>query len=164
MSDDAIKTALKLMPYGFYAITSKTASDENAMVANWVTQASFSPRLLALGIQNDCHSYGLIKEGQVFTVNIFQEADQEAMMPFTKSRAKKPDKMIEATYTAAPETGCPVLEGATAYIECRVQQIVETGGDHDIVIGECVNAGILKENSTVEDTLSLVKIGWSYAG
>lgn len=163
MSDDAIKTALKLVPYGFYAITSKTDSDENAMVANWLTQASFSPRLLALGIQNDCHSYSLIKEGQVFTVNIFQETDQEFMMPFTKSRAKNPNKMTDASYTSAPETGCPVLEGAAAYIECRVMQIVETGGDHDIVIGECINAAILKEGN-VEQTLTLSKLGWSYAG
>ena len=163
MSDDSIKTALKLMPYGFYAVTSKTADDENAMVLNWVTQTSFSPRLLAIGIQNDCHSYGLIKEGQVFALNIFQAADKDAMMPFTKGRSKNPDKMKDASYTAAPATGCPVLEGASAYIECRVTQIVETGGDHNIVIGECVNAGIVKE-SEVGDSITLTNLGWSYAG
>lgn len=163
MSDDPIKTALRLMPYGFYSVTSKTENDENAMVLNWVTQASFSPHLLALGIQNDCHSYELIKESQVFTLNIFQLADQKAMMPFIKNQAKNPDKMKNATYTFAPETGCPVLDGATAFVECRVTEIVETGGDHNIVIGECINAEVLKE-SEVGDSMTLMALGWSYAG
>jgi flavin reductase (DIM6/NTAB) family NADH-FMN oxidoreductase RutF len=48
MSDDKMKDALRMMPYGFYAITSKSGDDVNGMVANWVTQVSFEPRLLAL--------------------------------------------------------------------------------------------------------------------
>ena len=32
MSDESIKSALKMMPYGFYSITSCTSDDANAMV------------------------------------------------------------------------------------------------------------------------------------
>jgi len=31
MSDDAIKDTLKMIPYGFYAVTSKSDDDVNAM-------------------------------------------------------------------------------------------------------------------------------------
>ena len=41
MSDDLIKDALRMMPYGFYAVSSRSEDDENAMVANWVMQTSF---------------------------------------------------------------------------------------------------------------------------
>ena len=51
MSDDSIKDALRLVPYGFYAITSRNGDDMNAMVANWVSQVSFDPRLVAVGLQ-----------------------------------------------------------------------------------------------------------------
>ena len=84
-------------------------------------------------------------------------------MPFTKARAKRPDKMETASYTPAPETGAPVLAGAAAFIECKVTQIVDVGGDHDLLVGEVINAGILKEGA-VEDTLTLPHVGWSYAG
>lgn len=163
MSDNPIKDALHLMPYGFYSLTSRNGDDVNAMVANWITQASFSPRLIAVGLQKTCYTHGVIEEGRVFCINLFKKEDQEAMMPFTKSRSKRPDKMENATYSEAPETGCPILEGATAYVECQVTDIIDVGGDHDIVVGEVVGAGVLKE-AEVSDMMTLPHIGWSYAG
>ena len=93
----------------------------------------------------------------------FRKEDQDYLLPFTKSRAKNPDKMKDANYQEAPETGCPVLEGAAAYIELTVKDIVDIGADHDLLVGEPVNAAILKEGKA-EDTLTLPDIGWSYAG
>jgi flavin reductase (DIM6/NTAB) family NADH-FMN oxidoreductase RutF len=163
MSDDPIKDALRLMPYGFYSLTSRNGDDVNAMVANWITQASFTPRLIVIGLQKTCYTHGVIQAGGVFCVNLFKKENQDAMMPFTKSRSKNPDKMKEATYTAAPETGCPVLEGAAAYVECKVVDIHDVGGDHVILVGEAVGAGVMKEAS-IDDMMTLPHIGWSYAG
>lgn len=163
MSDDRVKDALLMMPYGFYSITSCTSDDANAMVANWVTQASFEPRLIALGLQKTCYTHGLIEKGASFAVNIFSQEDSEAIMPFTKGRSNSPDKMENADYTQAPVTGCPVLDGAAAYIECRVVKVVDVGGDHDIVVGEVVGGDVIKEIEAAE-ALTLPKLGWSYAG
>ncbi len=163
MSDDSIKDALRMMPYGFYSITSRSGDEVNAMVANWVSQVSFEPRLVALGLQKTSFSYGLVEEGRVFAINIFRKEDEEILMPFCKSRAKFANKMEEATYTTAPVTGCPVLDGAAAYIEFKVARIIDVGGDHDIVIGEPVGAEVLKE-SEASDVLTLPHLGWSYAG
>lgn len=163
MSTDPIKDALHLMPYGFYSITSRNGDEVNAMVANWVMQASFTPRLMVVGLQKKAYTHQVISAGGVFAINIFRKEDQEAMMPFTKGRAKKPEKMAEAIYTPAPETGCPVLQGAAAYVECRVVQVIDVGGDHDLLVGEIVGGNVLKEGE-VTDTLSLPHVGWSYAG
>ncbi len=163
MSDDPIKEALNRMPYGFYSLTSRNGDDVNAMVANWIMQASFTPRLMAIGLQKKAYTHGVISEGGVFAINIFNQEDQDAMMPFTKGRAKKPEKMAEASYTPAPQTGCPILADAAAYVECKVVKIVDVGGDHDIVIGEVIGGDVLKEGD-VDDTLTLPQIGWSYAG
>ena len=163
MSDDKIKDALRMMPYGFYAFTTRSGDDCNAMVVNWVSQMSYAPRLLAVGIQKSCHSHGLVAAGQVFGLNLFLQADSDSIMGVMKGRAKNPDKMTEATFSDAPETGVPILAGAAAYIECNVRQIVDVGGDHDIVVGEAINADVLKEGSP-PDVLSLTELGWSYAG
>ncbi|MFZ0544993.1 MAG: flavin reductase family protein [Candidatus Promineifilaceae bacterium] len=163
MSDDPIKDALHLMPYGFYSLTSRNGDDVNAMVANWIIQASFTPRLITMGLQKTCYTHGVIEKGCVFCINLFKKEDQEAMMPFTKSRAKRPDKMKEANYTEAPETGCPVLEGAAAYIECKVVAILDVGGDHDILVGKVIGGDVLKEADVI-DMMTLPHIGWSYAG
>ncbi len=163
MSDDPIKDALRMIPYGFYAISSLSEKDVNVMVATWLIQASFEPRLVALALQKTSYSHGLVKQGKVFAINIFNEADAEAIKPFTKSRDKNPDKMEDAHYSEGPETGCPILEEAAAYLECKVVAIYDYGGDHDLVVGEVVGAGVRKPGE-VGDTLSLVKLGWSYAG
>lgn len=163
MSEDLVKAALKMMPYGFYSITSRAGDEVNAMVANWVTQVSFTPRQLALGLQKTCYTHGLIEQGEVFALNIFRKEDSEVIKPFTKGRAKNPDKMQEASYTPAPGTGCPVLEGSAAYVECRLVRIVDTGGDHDIVIGEVIGAGVSTPGGA-DETLTLPDLGWSYAG
>ena len=163
MSDDKIKDALRMMPYGFYAFTTKDGEDVNAMVVNWVSQMSYAPRLLAVGIQKSCYSHGLLAVGGGFGLNIFLQADSEAIMGVTSGRAKKPEKMTEANYSAAPETGVPVLDGAAAFIECKVTRIVDVGGDHDIIVGEAINADVLKEGAP-PDVLSLTQLGWSYAG
>ncbi len=163
MSDDAIKEALNRLPYGFYSITSRNGDEVNAMVANWVMQASFTPRLVVMGLQKKAYSHGVIANGRVFAINIFNKGDEEAMMSFCKGRAKRPDKMENASYTPGPETGAPILEGAAAYIECTVRDLIDVGGDHDLLVGEVVGAGILKPGE-VTDTLTLPHVGWSYAG
>ena len=163
MSDDPIKDALQMIPYGFYSITSRYEDDVNAMVANWFTQVSFEPRQVGLAIQKNCYSRGLIGKGNVFAVNIFEKADVEMIKPYTKGRAKNPTKMEDAKYTPGLETGCPILEGATAYLECRVVAIHDNDGDHDMVIGEVVGAGVIKTGDASK-TLTLLDLGWSYAG
>lgn len=163
MSDDPIKDVLNRFPYGFYSITSRNGDDVNAMVANWVTQASFSPRLVAMALAKSAYSHGVIEAGRVFAVNLFNKADQEAIMPFTKGRAKRPQKMENAEYSAGPETGCPILAGAAAYLECKVVQMIDVGGDHVLLVGQVVNGAVLKPGD-VDDTLTLPHLGWSYAG
>lgn len=163
MSDDPIKDALNRLPYGFYAIATRNGDDLNLMVANWVMQAAFEPRRIAVALQKKAYSHGLVQAGKVFAINIFDKADVDAIRPFTKGRAKNPDKMADADYMPGPETGCPILNVAAAYVECRVVDIVDMGADHDIVIGEPVGAGVRKEGAA-GDTLTLVDIGWSYAG
>ncbi len=163
MSNDPIKDALQMMPYGFYSITSREGDAVNAMVANWIMQVSFEPRLVAMAIQKKSYSFGLIQKEGVFAVNIFNKQDAEVLKLFTKGRAKNPEKMKGVNFTPGPQTGCPILEGAAAYLECEVIAIHDDGGDHNLVVGKVINADVFKPGDANE-TLTLPDLGWSYAG
>jgi len=163
MSENQISDALKLVPYGFYAVGSSFEGDHNVMVLNWLTQASFEPQLIAIGLVKTAYSHGLIEKSGSFTVSLFRQEDKDAVMPFTKGRAKNPEKMQGAKFSLSPELGNPVLDSAVAFIECRVVNAVDTGGDHDIILAEVVNAEVRKP-SEAKDMLTLPGIGWSYAG
>ncbi|MCB9134999.1 MAG: flavin reductase family protein [Anaerolineales bacterium] len=164
MSDDPIKDALQMIPYGFYSITTTDGAGEvNIMVANWLMQTSFTPRMVAFGLARKAYSHSLVKKGRKFVVNIFNKVDADAIKGYTKSREKNPDKVANAKYTLSPTVECPVLEGAAAYLECEVRVMLDAGGDHDIVIAEVVHAGVMKPGEA-EETLTLPDLGWSYAG
>lgn len=163
MAEDPIKDALRMISYSFFCVTSKYGDDINAMVANWFTQVSFEPRLVVLGIQKTSYTYGLIEKGRVFVVNIINKSDAEIIKPFTKSRFKNPDKMKGVPLTYGLQTGCPILVGAAAYLECKVIAIHDDGGDHNIAVAEVIGAGVNKPGE-VSETLLLPDLGWSYAG
>lgn len=163
MSDDPIKDVLRMIPYGFYSISSKAGNDLNIMVANWVTQVSYEPRLIAVGLQKTSRTHGLVSRGRVLALNLFRSVDEDSIMPYTKSTEKDPEKMAAASYTLAPKTGCPVPEGAAAYLECEVKEIIDIGGDHDVVIAAPVGAEVITP-ADVGEILNLPGLGWSYAG
>lgn len=163
MSEDPIKDVLQMMPYGFYCITSTDGEDVNAMVANWVSQVSFEPRLVVLALQKKSYTHGVIQKGKVFAINLFLKEDSEAIKPFSKSRAKKPSKMENADYRLSPITGCPIIKDAAAFLECKLVSVLDIQGDHDLVIGEIENASVLKAGESA-DILTLPEIGWSYGG
>ena len=163
MSEKAISDALKMIPYGFYAVTSRDGDDRNVMVLNWFSQVSFEPQHVVIGLQNSSYSFGLIEKSKKFVVNVFNKEDAEAIKPFTKSREKNPNKFKSANFSDAPETGVPVLDEAAAFLECEVVEIVDTGSGHSAVVGKVVGAGVRKPGKA-GDTLTLVDLGWSYAG
>ncbi len=160
---DVVKAVLRRMPYGLYALTTCTEDDANAMLVNWTTQVSFQPRLLAVAVEKTSYSYSLMEKSRRFALNLFLQSDQQALKGLTKSRHKNPEKMRDVRYAPAPQTGCPILEAAAAYLECRIRQIVDTGGDHYLIIGEVVGAGE-KKPGPASATLNLPEMGWNYGG
>ncbi len=163
MSEDKVRDALHWLPYGFYAIGTRSDDEVNIMVATWLTQSSFEPRQITLALQKTAYSHGLIAQGQVFSVNVFDKDGAEILKQFTRTYAKHPEKVSQAKFSAGAETGCPIVEGAAAYLECRVVNTLDSGGDHDLIVGEVVGGGVTREGDAA-NTLTLVDIGWDYAG
>jgi flavin reductase (DIM6/NTAB) family NADH-FMN oxidoreductase RutF len=163
MTENVISDALKMIPYGFYALTSRDGEDRNVMVLNWFSQVSFEPHHVAIGLQNTSYSYGLVEKSRKFVINIMNKEDAEVIKAFTKSREKNPEKFKNANTSDAPVTGLPVLDEAAAYLECEVVEMVDTGSGHSVVVGKVVGGDVSKPGKP-EDTLTLLDLGWSYAG
>lgn len=163
MDTNAVSDALNLIPYGFYAITSRDGADRNVMVLNWLTQVSFEPQHIVIGLQNTSYTMGLVKKSGKFVVNIFDKEQANVVKQFTKSRENDPDKFTNANYSDGPVTGVPVLDEAAAYLELEVEEIYDTEAGHSVVIGKVVG-GDLRKEIEASDTLTLPYLGWSYAG
>lgn len=159
MDLQAKKTALRKIPHGVYIVGVKQGDQVNAFTATWLTQVSFTPPLVAFGIRKDSHSYEMIKQGRVFSVNLLGKDQKAVAEHFVKPAAVAGEKLKDVRYHPGA-TGAPVLDDAIAFVECRVREIANEHGDHAIVIGEVVEAGVRKD----EPALTLMDTGWHYGG
>ncbi len=64
---DPLAEVMDEMPYGLYIIGSTSHSDVNGMMADWVMQVSFSPRLIAVALEKDAHTLQNVRATSRFT-------------------------------------------------------------------------------------------------
>ena len=159
MDLQAKKIALRKIPHGVYIVGVKQGSQLNAFTATWLTQVSFTPPLVALGIKKDSHSFAMIQEDRVFSVNVLGKDQKPIAEHFVRPATVVGEKLKDVRYRAG-KTGSPVLEDAIAYFECEVREIANEHGDHAIIIGEVVEALIRAD----EPALTLMDTGWHYGG
>ena len=159
MDPQAKKIALRKIPHGVYIVGVKNDSQINAFTGTWLTQVSFTPPRVALGIRKDSHSFEMIKQGKVFTINILGKDQKPLAEHFVKPATVIGEKLQNVKHHAGA-TGAPILEEAIAFFECEVRQIANEDGDHAVIIGEVVEAGVRKD----EPALTLIDTGWNYGG
>lgn len=141
MDTDAKKTALRMIPYGLYVLMSEAKDGRMAAATvNWVTQASFQPPLVAIGVKADSGAHAIIKESGTFSLNMLGKSDGPVAFAFFKPAARDGDTVAGQPFRRGT-TGVPVLLAASAHIECRLVDTVERG-DHSVFVGEVVDAGV----------------------
>ncbi len=153
------KTALRMIPYGLYVLTAESKSGTAAATVNWVTQVSFVPALVAVGVKADSGAHGIIKESGSFALNVLGKGQQALAYTFFKP-ADRQGSTISGEAFRAGATGSPILASTPAYVECRLVETVEKG-DHSVFIGEVVEAGVAKapEGRADDATLWLKDLG-----
>lgn len=160
MDEKDKKIALRMIPYGLYVLT---ASAEDGQVAaatvNWVTQTSFKPPLIAVGVKADSGAHDTIKKAGTFALNILGKGQQSAAFTFFKP-AEVDGNTISGEAFHTGSTGAPILESVPAFIECKLVDTVEIG-DHSVFVGEVVEAGVAKTPDGRPDdaTLTLKDLG-----
>jgi len=175
IAEDPVARVMHELPYGLYIIGSREAEGEkvNGMMADWVMQVSFNPRLVGVAFENDAHTLGNVRKHGVFSVNLLA-ADKESMelaRPFaqphsgTKVQGREGPEATAEHYKLdgldhrLTERGCPVLDAALAWFECEAEQYVEIG-DHTLVVGRVLDGRVEREAELMTSTYT----GWTYSG
>jgi flavin reductase (DIM6/NTAB) family NADH-FMN oxidoreductase RutF len=139
MNADAKKTALRMIPYGIYVLT---ADDGKGGVAaatvNFVTQTSFVPPLVAIGVKTDSGAYAVVKSARRFTLNMLGKDAKGLAFTFFKPAKLEGGNLSGQSFHPA-DNGAPILDAAIGAVECQVKTIVEEG-DHHIVVAEVTEA------------------------
>src|SRR5919201_6614776 len=148
MNQDAKKKVLRSFPYGLYALGVRRGEGAHAMTANWVTQTSFEPPMLAVAVENESASLRHLRESRAFALSVFPSGARQLAGKLGRSYANVPDKLDGVAHHPAPVSGAPVLDEATGWLDCRVGSELPCG-DHVLVLAEVVEAGVGSDAETL---------------
>ena len=140
---DSLASLFKSLTTGVYVVGVAHGQLRNAFTAAWVMQASFAPMLLALSINPHHSSYGLLKRGQAFSVNVLKKGQLELAAHFGGQASA--DKLAAIDWRPG-RTGVPLLQQSMAWFECQLAGECPAG-DHVIVLGRVIDGQLNDANS-----------------
>lgn len=154
--DEAVrKKILRKINYGLFVATSDAAS----ATINWVSQVSFKPPVIAVAIQKTSGLNAAMTSSKKFALSFLGKNQKAVAKEFFKSPTLQSGKLAGFDIEMKT-TGCPILKDCLGAVECEVMQKLDFGGDHDIFLGNVVDAHCFSD----EPPLGLLETGWSYGG
>ena len=151
--DGDLDKALGRLSGGLYVVTARQAdpaggSRSGAMVASWVSQASFEPPGLTVAVAKDRAIEALLQVGDRFVLNVLREGHhQELLRHFLKRFPPGADRFAGVNVLEGAASGGPVLADALAFLGCRVVQRLE-GPDHWIIYAEVEEGNVSDTEAT----------------
>jgi flavin reductase (DIM6/NTAB) family NADH-FMN oxidoreductase RutF len=160
MDAQAKKTVLRMIPYGVYLLGVKHGEQLNASTVCWLSQASFTPPLIMVGVKADTLTLTMVEASRQFAVNLLADKQTEMAQAFFKQAEYKDGRLSGYAFQPGPVTGAPLLLEAAAWLECRVVDSIKRG-DHTVVVAEVVEAGVRDAQAT---PMLLRNTPWQYGG
>jgi flavin reductase (DIM6/NTAB) family NADH-FMN oxidoreductase RutF len=143
--DGDLDRALGRLTGGLYVVTAAQQDRRGAMVASWVSQASYEPPALTVAVARERAIEALLQVDDRFVLNVLRQDNHQALLRhFLRRFPPGADRFAGIAVLEGVAAGGPVLADALAYLGCRVTQRLETA-DHWIVVAEV-------EEGSVSDT------------
>lgn len=118
-----------------------------AMVASWVSQASFSPPGFTVAVAKDRAIESLLHVGDAFSLNVLASGRESGPMKrFLQPFPPGADRLAGLELETSPG-GQPLLPEALAWLEARVSQRMECG-DHWLLYAEALSGDLLDPAAT----------------
>ncbi len=141
------KKALYKLSYGVFIVGSKKGDALNAQTANVAFQVTAEPPKVAIALNKENLTHQFVSQSGVFSVSILgQDASLELIGRFGFRSGRDFNKLEGVNYKIG-KTGAPiVLDGAVAWLDCRVTESLDMG-THTLFVGEVVDAEVLKPDA-----------------
>jgi flavin reductase (DIM6/NTAB) family NADH-FMN oxidoreductase RutF len=144
--DEALfRDALGQLASGVTIISMRVEGEDHGFTATSVTSLSLDPQLLLVCVVKAQRSHLQLEQAGHYAVNILGRAQRELGLRFA---VDDPDTRFAGVPVTRALTGAPILEGALAWVDCRIRDILP-GGDHSIFVGEVLAAGAQGEHDAL---------------
>lgn len=144
--DSELDKAIGRISGGLYIITSQKGETNGAMLASWVTQASFDPPGFTVAVAKDRAIESLLQVDDTFVLNILEEGNYQNLMKHFLKRFPPGADRFAGVKIQTGNNGSPILIDALAYLECEVISRMDCG-DHWIVYSKVTTGRVSKSDA-----------------
>ena len=137
-----VQHVLARFPLGVYIVGSAHEGKINGMTAAWVTQVSFSPKMVAVAIAPERYTFELVSRSGKFSLSLLKEDQLELAKRFGFYSGRAEEKFSGVDYHLVD--GLPVLDDCVAWVSCEVEGSCQAG-DHVVFVGRVVKAKLLDD-------------------
>ena len=125
------------------AVTTKSDDTQSAMLASWVSQASFNPPSITVAVAKERAVESFLLTGGKFNLNVLKSGGEKPIIkallkPFAPGENRFGDLDVDISET----NGCAIVKDSLACIECKVSKRMEAG-DHWVVLAEVERGNLL---------------------
>jgi flavin reductase (DIM6/NTAB) family NADH-FMN oxidoreductase RutF len=115
--------------------------------------------MVVVAIENTSKTIGMIRDSHHFAINLLLSGQRDLAGKLGRTSEQAPQKLKGIKTKPAPVSGSAVLVDCLGWVECRVVATLPSG-DHTLVLGEVVGAGVEHEG----EPLTLGEAGFKYSG
>lgn len=138
-----IAKAIARVSGGLYVVTASKGASRGAMIASWVSQASFKQLGLTIAVAKDRAIESLMQVGDSFVLNCLEEGNFAPLMKHFLKRFPPGADRFEGVDWSPGKNSSPVLAASLAFLECTVVSRMETN-DHWITYAEVSDGNVAK--------------------
>ncbi|MBO1415997.1 flavin reductase family protein [Streptomyces sp. FH025] len=131
LTSSAFRSVLGRFCSGITVVTAMGPTGPAGFTCQSFSSLSLDPPRIILCVSRTSTSWPVIRSRTSFSVNVLSQNQRSLCERFARSGG---DKFQGVAWTASPD-GAPRLDGAAAWIDCRVHT-EHDGGDHLVVIGD----------------------------
>ena len=137
------RSALGAFATGVTVVTTSGEDHYYGMTANAFSSLSLDPPMILVCVKSGGEGHELIEQNGVFAVNVLSSSQEPISNYFaSRERPRGLDAFKEIAHQIG-STGCPIIDGSLAHLDCRLDRSFEAG-DHVIFVGEVLSLGVLE--------------------
>ena len=144
---DRLHQALGRIVGSLSIVTCQEEELSGAMLASWISQATFNPPGFTVAVAKERAIESLLHQGSYFVLNILKEGDHLGLMKHFLRPFSPGQDRFDGLKTQVADNGCPILEDALAYLECKVGDRMECG-DHWVIYAIVTKGEVLQDGVT----------------
>ena len=127
------------------AVTAKKGDAQSAMLASWVSQASFNPPALTVAVAKERAVESFLLKGSTFNLNVLQQGNEkDTIKALLKPFAPGENRFGDMAVDISEANGCAIVTQALSYMEREVEERMECG-DHWVVLAKVRDGKLLQD-------------------